>query len=137
MENLEKYAQIYQNIINHMRENDYHLSRYEYYKYGGVAFKNAGGIIYQLLKKSKISIRDYGTLKAYITAESNRVVNKSKEGIFSTHYQYGDIVISDEQKNRIWNRLLRFMKEEDIDDLVFAGAVRVYAKNKKYIRKKR
>jgi hypothetical protein len=70
--------------------------------------------------------------------------SRNKEFILGTKYQFGNIIISDIEKQNIWLELNKMgLSDDNIDDLVFAAAVRDYAKKnglipniKKIVKKK-
>ncbi len=119
------------------------LNRYDYYMKGGVSFKNGEKILYNLYKEGRITQIEYAILVKYIEKERYFGASRNKDFVLATHYQFGNIVITAEEKKQIWNSLNEFgLEDGDIDDLVFAGAIRAYAiengliPSKKLVRKK-
>ena len=112
------------------------LNRYEYYLNGGMDFNEGLSLIYYLVEDRKITPHEYSLLKRYYTRETGIIANKKRDFIMSTHYQYGDYVISNEEKEQIWQSIIdKGIKEKSIDDLVFSAAIREYAINKGLIKK--
>ena len=119
------------------------LNRYDYYMLGGVPFRGGNEILYGLLKRNLLTNREVNILTNYIDYQVSLGVIRKKEFILDTHYQFGDRVLSYEEKESIWNSLNEFgLEDKDIDDLVFSGAVRAYARenglipSKKLVKKK-
>lgn len=111
------------------------LNRYEYYLNGGMDFNESLSLIHYLVEDRKISPQEYSLLKRYCMKETGIIANKKRDFIMSTHYQFGDYVISKTEKEQIWQNIIaRGIDEKLIDDLVFSGAVREYAINKGLIK---
>ena len=133
-------ARSYRRVLMEMRkriEEGKSFNRYEYYKYGGVAFKIANEEIYKLLRSNLITRSEYEMLKAYIIKQRCTATTYDKDFILSSHYQFGETVLSDIEKKAIWKSLCEVMDENNIDDLVFSGAVREYAMEKGLIKPKK
>ena len=113
------------------------INRYEYYKLGGIPFKEAFVVISDLYKKRKINSTEYSKLRDYFHRQMQLPhTSRSKDYIMQIHYQFGDYVITNEEKNNIWDGLHELgLSDEDIDDLIFSGAVRDYAYQKGLIKK--
>ena len=129
------------NIILIRKKHNKRLNRYEYYMLGGIPFRKGENTLIELLKSGKISMLEYTVLSRYIDNELVIGASRKKEFILSTHYQFGNRIISDSEKQNIWNELNAFgLSDNEIDDLVFSAAVREYAKknglipNKKLVR---
>ncbi len=124
-------AETYKNIVNKINERKLErkdLGRYDYYLMGGAPYKRAFPIINELLRKNKITYAEYEVLKEYFRRQLMLGVSHNKEFILSTYYQFGDTVITDEEKKSIWDGMYKLgLAEEEIDDVVFTGAVRAYA----------
>ncbi len=127
----KEIAQNYKNIVKKIverKEEKRDLSRYDYYLMGGAPYKRAFPIINELLRKDKITYVEYYELKEYFRRQLMLGVSHNKEFILSTYYQFGDTVISDEEKKSIWDGMYKLgLLEEEIDDVSFSGAVRAYA----------
>ena len=116
-------------IINQGKTIGKPLNRYEYYKLGGISFKNAESELSELLRDKKLTASEVNVLRNYIEFQNAIGVPRQKERVLDTQYQFGNRVITDIEKESIWDGLLSFgLNEYDIDDLVFSGAVRDYAK---------
>ena len=116
-------------IITNRKRHNKRLNRYEYYMLGGIPFKNGEDILRELLRNGKINMFEFNVLCQYIETELVIGASRNKEFILKTHYQFGNHVITDEEKQIIWNGLNVFgLSDNEIDDLVFSGAVREYAK---------
>ena len=125
---------VYKEIVNTLNQKG-NLNRYEYYILGGVNFRNALHIIYILFRRKQITIQEYETLRNYIGRQLQLDnISRDKEFILRTLYQFGDIIITMEEKEYIWNNLCNLIDEANIDDLVFSGAVRAYALEKGLIK---
>ena len=123
----EQLAIVYKQIASELIEKK-SINRYEYYLLGGISLSFSLSVIYILFREKKITLREYDVLRNYINTQlQNLRSSHSKDFAFKTFYQFGDVVISDEEKQMIWNNLCRFINEKDIDDVVFSGAVRAYA----------
>lgn len=119
--------EVYKNLVNLLRQNHI-INRYEYYMLGGVSLNNAPRVIYQLFRERQITLQEYEMLRNYIKKQLLAGgTPHNKEFILATYYQFGNVVITDEEKHHIWNSLCKIMNESDIDDVVFSGAVRAYA----------
>ena len=106
------------------------LNKYEYYMLGGIPFKEAASAIYHMHAQKLINQIEYNVLHNYIDEQLTFITTKNKEFILNTHYQFGDTVISLDEKINIWNNLLSMgISEKEIDDLLFSAAVREYAKD--------
>ena len=103
------------------------LSRYEYFMMGGMPFNEAASLIYFMHLDGKFRNLEYAALKKYISVQQNVNSSKRYDFIMMTHYQFGEYVISETEKEYIWNELKKDIDEKNIDDLVFSGAVRAYA----------
>lgn len=119
------------------------LNRYDYYMLGGVPFRGGYEILYKLHKENKLTMREVYIITNYIDFQLSLGASRKKEFIINTHYQFGDRVLTMEEKESIWEGLKEFgLENKDIDDLVFSGAVRAYAiengliPSKKLVRKK-
>ena len=127
---LKKIAKI---IINRKRHNVL-LNRYDYYIMGGIPFRKGEKTLYAMYKDNKLTKLEFNILYNYIENEMFIGASRNKEFILKTHYQFGNVVISDEVKQNIWRALNSLgLDDGDIDDLVFAGAVRAYAKENELI----
>ena len=129
--------QIYRNIAKLLLERNSQnktITRYEYFMLGGVDFGEASLIIYNLKCNNEIHKYEYSALKKFIHAQINIDSIRKYDFIMRTHYQFGDYVISDDEKKEIWNNLVGFISKKNIDDLVFSGAVRAYALDKGLIK---
>lgn len=105
------------------------LSRYDYFMLGGLDFPEASSKVYFMHLDKKFRGFEYTMLKKFFSIQLNIDSSKKYDYIMKTHYQFGDYVISDEEKVQIWNNLLASgIDRNNIDDLVFSGAVRAYAK---------
>ena len=106
------------------------LNKYEYYMLGGISLRAAGSAIYYMINDRVINQLEYNVLHNYIDEQLMLGSTRNKEFILSTYYQFGNTIITSEEKLNIWNSLLSMgIAERDIDDLVFSAAVREYAKN--------
>ena len=136
----EKLALIFKQIallINDSKTNGTVLNRYEYYLHGGLPFRKALSIIYRLCDMDLITKDEYGVLHNYLEEQALFGASRNKEFILKTYYQFGDYVINYIEKENIWKSLNDLgLEDKDIDDLVFAGAVRAYAYDKGLIKKK-
>ncbi|MBR7042559.1 MAG: hypothetical protein IKI04_03555 [Bacilli bacterium] len=119
------------------------LNRYDYYMLGGVPFKGGYPILHRLKHEGKLTAKEVYVITNYIDYQVSLGAARKKDFILSTHYQFGSRVLTMEEKLSIWAGLNEFgLEDKDIDDLVFSGAVRAYAKenglipNKKLVRKK-
>ena len=125
------YREIYRQLCENKK-----LNRYDYYMLGGVNIIYASSILYELFRAKKLTIYEYETLRCYINMQLKiGIASKNKQFIINTHYQFGDTVITEEEKNSIWEDLASHIDEKCIDDLVFSGAVRAYALEKGLIKK--
>ena len=123
----EQLAIVYKQIASELIEKK-SINRYEYYLLGGISLSASLSVIYSLFRERKITTREFDVLGNYIKTQlQNLRSSHSKDFALKTFYQFGDVVISDEEKEMIWNNLCRFINEKDIDDVVFSGAVRDYA----------
>ena len=131
-------------IIAGTRRNGKKLNRYEYYLLGGIPFRKGDKVVSRLYSQGMLTASEFNFLYKYIEKELVFGASRNKEFILNTKYQFGNVVITDLEKNSIWKKLNELgLNDDDIDDLVFAGAVRAYAKDngliketKKLIRKK-
>ena len=143
-----KYALIFKKIAKLIKidnANDKVFNRYEYYKLGGLPFRRALSVIYKLYENDLITKSEYDTLHSYLEKQLEIGSSRNKDFILSTYYQFGDYVISEEEKQNIWHSINELgLQDGEIDDLVFSAAVRAYAyengflkiKNSRLIRKK-
>lgn len=114
------------------------INRYEYYLMGGIPFKRAYKDLRRLYRENKLTIGEVNTINNYVDFELSLGVTRNKEFILKTYYSFGDRVLSDTEKESIWLSLNELgLRDQDIDDLVFSGAVRAYAKEKGLIPCKR
>lgn len=124
-------AQIYKNIVGKIIEKKGKgrvLNRYDYYVMGGIPIKRAMSVIYDLFRKKQITLYEFEVLRGYLGQQMSLNVSYNKEFILSTYYQFGDIVISAEEKKNIWQEMHKLgLGDKDIDDVTFSGAVRAYA----------
>ena len=117
------------NVILNRKRHHKRLNRYEYYMLGGIPFIKGENTLLQLFKAGKINAYEYNVLSKYIENELVFGASRNKEFILKTYYQFGNYVISNEEKQMIWNELnVLGLTNEEIDDLVFSAAVREYAK---------
>ena len=117
------------NVILIRKKRHRRLNRYEYYMLGGIPFRKGENTLLQLFKAGKINAYEYNVLSKYIDNELVFGASRNKEFILKTYYQFGNYVISNEEKQMIWNELnMLGLTDEEIDDLVFSAAVREYAK---------
>ena len=131
-------------IIADRKRQGKKLNRYEYYMLGGIPFRKGEKVVFRLLSERKITTMEANILYKYITFELSLGASRNKEFILKTHYQFGDRVITEIEKQNIWLELNKMgIDDDNIDDLVFSGAVREYAKQnglipdtKKRVRKK-
>ena len=115
-------------LIAHRRETGKPLNRYEYYMLGGISIRKGESELYRLLSEGKLTMSEVSIIHNYIESQLAIVVPRKKESILATHYQFGDRIITNSEKENIWEELKAFgLEETDIDDLVFSGAVRDYA----------
>ncbi len=135
-----KTVEIYKNIVYELlekRKEKQRLNRYEYYVLGGYPLKDAPKIVERLYHNGKLSPYECSILNEFFSRQRAQTATHDKNFIMKTHYQFGDIVITDSEKENIWNSLyLLGLSDEEIDDLVFSGAVRAYAKEKGLIKEK-
>ena len=123
----EQLAIVYKQIASELIEKK-SINRYEYYLLGGISLSASLSVIYRLFRERMITLHEYDVLRNYVKVQlQNLRSSHSKEFILKTFYQFGDVVISDEEKQMIWNNLCGIINEKDIDDVVFSGAVRNYA----------
>ena len=115
-------------ILKTRQQSNLKLNRYEYYLLGGISFRKATVLIYDMYCDRALSAGEYYRLNYYIEKELLFGASRNKELIMSTYYQFGDRVITDNEKEMIRNKLIALgLGEKDIDDLVFSAAVREYA----------
>ncbi len=95
----------------------------------------ASSVIYILFKQKRLTLYEYDMLRDFVNRQQQNLVSPhNKEFILKTYYQFGDVVISDEEKKYILDKLSSIINEKDIDDVVFSGAVRAYAIEKGLIK---
>ena len=124
---LESLRKIARRIIE-LNNNGKTLSRYEYFLLGGIPFNEALSMIYFIHLDRKFRNLEYASLKKYLSIQVNIKPSKKYDFIIKTHYQFGDYVLTEEEKVNIWNNLLESgIDIKNIDDLVFSGADRAYA----------
>ena len=117
------------NVILIRKKRHRRLNRYEYYMLGGIPFRKGENTLLQLFKAGKINAYEYNVLSKYIDNELVFGASRNKAFILKTYYQFGNYVISNEEKQMIWNELnMLGLTDAEIDDLVFSAAVREYAK---------
>ena len=130
----ERLANVYK-IIASQLEKKRTINRYEYYLLGGISLRIASSVIYILFKQKRLTLYEYDMLRNFVNKQQQNLVSPhNKEFILKTYYQFGDVVISDEEKKYIWDKLSSIINEKDIDDVVFSGAVRAYAIEKGLIK---
>lgn len=123
----EQLAFVYKQIANELIEKK-SINRYEYYLLGGISLSASLSVIYSLFRERMITLHEYDVLRNYVKVQlQNLRSSHSKEFALKTFYQFGDVVIIEEEKQMIWNNLCGIINEKDIDDVVFSGAVRAYA----------
>lgn len=122
-------------ILKENKGTNNKLSRFDYFLLGGISFDEALSAIYYFKKLGKIIDNEYYLLNNYITAERKVEVLKNKLAILSTRYIFSNKIITDVEKEVIWNQLINAgIKEKDIDDIVFSAAVREYAIRNGYVK---
>lgn len=122
-------------ILKENKGTNNKLSRFDYFLLGGISFDEALSAIYYFKKLGKIIDNEYYLLNNYITAERKVEVLKNKHAILSIRYMFSNKIITDVEKEVIWNQLINAgVKEKDIDDIVFSAAVREYAIRNGYVK---
>ena len=107
------------------------FNRYEYYKMGGLPLRKALDVIYKLRNRGFITSGEYAIIHNYLENQLILGPSRNKEFILSTYYQFGEYVISEDEKQMIWKKINDMgLEDKDIDDLVFSAAVREYAYQK-------
>ena len=131
-------------IIASTRKNGKKLNRYDYYMLGGIPLRKSDKVLSLLHSKGLLTATEANYLYKYTSNELVFGASRNKEFILGTKYQFGNIIISDLEKQNIWLELNKMgLSDDNIDDLVFAAAVRDYAKKnglisniKKIVKKK-
>ncbi len=133
---VENYKKIVREILV-KRAQGKRINRYEYYALGGLPLKDAPQIVERLYRSGKITAYEYSMLREFFSRQKAQIAIRDKNFILKTQYQFGDVIITDSEKENIWNSLyLLGLSDNEIDDLVFAGAVRAYDKEKGLIKTK-
>ena len=114
------------------------LSRYDYYMLGGINLKKAYGIVYNMYENRDITSSELDTIRRYIIIQNSYKTAKGFNNVNKIYFQYGDYVISDEEKKLVYNSLIEHGISDDcIDELVFSAAVREYAKSINLVNEKK
>ena len=122
-------------ILKENKGTNNKLSRFDYFLLGGISFDEALSAIYHFRKLGVIIDNEYYLLNNYITAERKIEVLRNKHAILSTRFMFSNKIITDVEKEVIWNQLINAgIKEKDIDDIVFSAAVREYAIRNGYVK---
>ncbi len=104
------------------------FNRYDYFVLGGMNFKRAASIICSMRRNGEFTKGEYSNIMIFVNVQMRTPIYRSRSVILNTYFQFGDYVVSMEEKEQIWNNLLaNGMALENIDDVVFSGAVREYA----------
>ena len=123
-------------IIKENKKTNHKLSRFDYYLLGGISFSEASSAIYYFRECGLISSDEYYLLNNYINSESYIDVYRNKNAILAINFIFSNKVITDLEKEVIWNELINAgIREKDIDDIVFSAAVRAYAFRNGYVKK--
>ena len=114
--------------IGELKQNGKKFNRYDYFIMGGVSIPRAISVVYSMNLDNRFEGKEYADIKEFLAAQKMIPVNKNRDFIINTYYQFGSYVISMQEKEVIWNSLIaNGVLLEDIDDIVFSGAVREYA----------
>lgn len=114
--------------IGELKQNDKKLNRYDYFILGGINIPRAMAVVYSMYLDKRLNKIEYKNIKDFLVAQKLVLGRKDYDFIMNTYYQFGSYVISLEEKKNIWNNLLaKGIASENIDDIVFSGAVREYA----------
>ena len=121
--------------IKKSRDEKRKFNRLEYYLNGGISFEEAPSMVNYLKKNNEIDNSDYILLHNYINSQRYINVLKDKTAILSINFIFNEKIITDLEKEVIWNELINAgIMEKDIDDVVFSAAVRAYAFRNGYIK---
>ena len=108
------------------------INRYEYYKLGGIPFKEAFVVLLNKLPVILILDKEFDFIVLFLPM----LIFSLSLSFSSSFLLLVSNVITNEEKNNIWDGLHELgLSDEDIDDLIFSGAVRDYAYQKGLIKK--